>query len=76
MCSNCRIDRPSRPYAHHLGHRVSQLCAECAGALTAMGMTLTPVERRLEERPVARDRRRFVPRWLGRTKVLDHGVAA
>jgi hypothetical protein len=42
---------------------VTVLCDECHASLSAIGMSLTPAERRVVEQPVATERRRFVPVW-------------
>lgn len=71
ICANCRLERPTRPHAQYLGHRVVDVCAECVISLTAIGMSLTPVERRVADVPVARDRRRFLPAWLANLTARD-----
>jgi len=63
-----------RPYKRWIGHGVTILCSNCAASLQAIGMSLTPLERRETDLPVLKERRRFPrPRWLA--KALDWSAA-
>jgi hypothetical protein len=54
-----------KAYKQYLGHRITILCSECAASLQAIGMSLTPVERREVDVPPLVERRRIGrPRWL------------
>lgn len=62
-CRNADCGRPARPYAYALGQRTTDLCDACAASLIAIGMSLTPVERRVVDVPVTHNLRRFVAPW-------------
>ena len=63
-CANCSRPAVVRPYAFALGRRTTLLGDDCAAALTKIGMSLTPIERRVAAVQVPEDRRRFVPAWI------------
>jgi hypothetical protein len=59
------IQTDLKAYKQYLGHRVTILCGSCAASLQAIGMSLTPIERRETDLPVLTERRRIGrPRWL------------
>ena len=63
-----------KAYKVGLGSRapIRPLCSECAGSLSAIGLAITPVERRAVDLPVITERRRtFRPAWLGRLTARD-----
>ncbi len=62
-CRNGDCSEPGRPYAYALGSRTTDLCDGCAASLTALGMALAPVERRIIDEPATVERRRFVAPW-------------
>jgi len=56
-----------RVYKKFIGHGLTVLCRSCYESLTAIGMSLTPVERRETDMAVADERRRSGrPRWMDR----------
>lgn len=61
------IQTDLKAYKRYIGHGVTILCGSCASALQAIGMSLTPVERRETDLPVLHERRKISkPRWLDR----------
>ncbi len=54
-------------YKKFIGHGLTPLCGTCASALQAIGMSLTPVERREHDvTPVVERRHAPRPEWLSR----------
>ena len=70
-CRNGDCGQPARPYAYALGHRQSVLCDACFASLSAIGMSLSPIERRDHVEPVAHERRRWMPVWRRRDLSRD-----
>ena len=61
-----------KAYKQFIGHRLTILCGSCAASLQAIGMSLTPVERRETDLPVLTERRRIGrPRWLDNLRARD-----
>ena len=59
------IQTDVKPYKRYIGHGLVLLCGSCFAALSAIGMSLTPVERRETALPVVTERRRIGrPAWL------------
>jgi len=62
-CTNTDL----RPYKRYIGHGLVLLCGACAASLQAIGMSLTPIERRETDMAVVTERRRIGrPRWMDR----------
>jgi hypothetical protein len=52
---------------------IRALCQSCAASLSAIGLAITPVERRVEDiAPVVERRRSFRPAWLSRLTARDN----
>jgi hypothetical protein len=66
-----------KAYRQYLGHRITILCGSCAAALKAIGMSLTPIERRETVLPVLVERRRIPrPRWMDNRRARDESWRA
>lgn len=65
------IQTDVQPYKKFIGKGLVLLCGSCADALRAIGMSLTPVERREVDLPVLVERRAFRPAWLDRLTARD-----
>lgn len=61
-----------RCYKLYLRDKYTLLCSPCASSLTAIGMSLTLVERRQTDMAVVVERRHtFIPRWLRHLPARD-----
>jgi hypothetical protein len=61
-----------KAYKRFIGRGLVILCGSCAAALQAIGMDLTPVERRDVDLPVVTERRKtWRPAWLERLTARD-----
>jgi hypothetical protein len=66
------IQTDLKAYKRFIGHGVTILCGSCASSLMAIGMSLTPVERRVADLPVLTERRRIRrPAWLAHLTARD-----
>lgn len=64
------IQSDVQPYKKFIGKGLVLLCGSCAASLQAIGMSLTPVDRRMDDiTPMVERRHR--PAWLDRLTARD-----
>lgn len=64
------IQRDVQPFKKFIGRGLVLLCGSCADSLRAIGMSLTPVDRRETDlTPIVE--RRMQPAWLSRITARD-----